>query len=80
MIEPSTTRSFGGAGATCPEGKVVLGGGGKITNADGTVSNNYVIQQSGPTENGWQILWDITNNFGNTITARVTAICAIMAP
>jgi hypothetical protein len=64
--------------ATCPAGKVVIGGGGKIDTSNSAINSDVVMFRSYPaTATTWHASAVITGGFSNrTVTVTSYAICA----
>jgi hypothetical protein len=66
------------ASATCPAGKVALGGGASLTPTSGMNATRITLRSSIPSAGGWQATAVVTANFTGGGTAGLTAfaICA----
>ena len=67
--------------ATCPAGKLVLGGGAVTTAASLSDANEMAMKSSGPTgNNAWFVELVKSGGAGGAITITAYAICATVAP
>jgi hypothetical protein len=69
------------ATATCPAGKVVLGGGASLTPTSGANATRVTLRSTIPTATGWQATAVVTANFtgGGTASLTAFAICATVS-
>lgn len=68
----------GHAGASCPSGEKVLGGGGSILESNGAfIGPNNVIQASFPdSDSSWSVWYSFADNPDHDLHVTVYAICA----
>jgi hypothetical protein len=80
QTKTGTSFLFGGLEVSCPAGKKVIGGGGRVEGTGGSVTTGYEVLQDGPTgDTGWSALFNITNPGSPTFIMTVYAICATVS-